>query len=207
MLIELVDLYRLQKKDVKKGGQILANAFYDDPAWINVMPDEEIRKKKLPITFEFILTHTLKYGEVYAPTNTIEGVALWLPHNKVEITFWRALRSGALRIGIKMGQDIGNRIQKVFYPIDEDRKENMKGKSYIYLQAIGVAPEYQGKGYGGRLLRAMFERCDKEGISIYLETETENNVEMYKKHGFTILKEQYITDYGFLIWEMIRKPR
>jgi ribosomal protein S18 acetylase RimI-like enzyme len=207
MFPELNELYRLEKKNVEKAGQILADAFYEDPVWISVMPDEENRKEKLPISFEFILTYAVKYGEVYAPSSDIEGVALWLPHDKIEITFWRMMRSGAFRKGIQMGQDIGNRIQKVFEPIDKDRKEFMKDKSYFYLQAIGVAPEYQGKGYGGKLLRSMFDRCDEEGLPIYLETETEKNVEMYKKLGFQVIKEQNIPDYDFIMWEMIRNPR
>ena len=200
-------MYRLQKRDLGKAGKILADSFFEDPAWVRVIPDDIVREDKLPITFEFILTYVLKYGEVYSPSGDLEGVALWLPHNKIEFTFWRMLRSGAFRKGMQMGQDIGNRIQKVFDPIDDDRKRNMKNRSYIYLQAIGVAPEYQGRGYGSELLRTMFQRCDLEGLPIYLETETKRNVEMYKKLGFTILKERNISDYDFPIWEMIREPR
>ena len=207
MSSRLNELYRLEKQDVDTAGSVLATAFFEDPAWIKVLPDPSERRVKLPLCFQFILTYAIKYGEVYAPSSNLEGIALWLPYDLIEITVWRMLRSGAFRRGLKMGQDLGNRIQQVFNSIDSDRKENMADRAYIYLQAIGVAPEFQGKGFGGTLLRSMFERCDKEGMAIYLETETPENVEMYKKMGFTVLKERMITEYDFVMWEMIREPK
>jgi ribosomal protein S18 acetylase RimI-like enzyme len=207
MSFEIEELYKIQKKDIEIASQVLGKAFHDDPAWIYVIPDENERKEKLPSVFEYSIRYSLKYGEVYAPTENLEGIAVWMPHTTVEKSMWRILRSGAFRAALKMGSEIGKRIEKLFDQIDQDRREHMKDRSYVYLQAIGVLPEFQGKGFGGRLLKPMFTKADIEGILIYLETETEKNIQIYKKYGFKTLKEGKFPSADFPFWEMVREPR
>ena len=207
MSFTLEDLYRVQKKDIGLACQVLGKAFHKDPAWIHVIPDEDTRKKKLPTVFEFVLRYSLKYGEIYAPTDNLEGIAAWVPHTTVNETLWRIIRSGAIRATIKMGSEIGRRIQRLFSVIEKDRREHMKDRSYIYLQVIGVLPEFQGKGFGGKLLKSMFAKTDMEGIPIYLETETEKNMSIYSKYGFKILKEGEAPGADFHYWEMVKEPQ
>jgi len=207
MSFEIEELYKIQKKDIEIASQVLGKAFHDDPTWIYVIPDENERKEKLPSVFEYSIRYSLKYGEVYAPTENLEGIAVWMPHTTVEKSMWRILRSGAFRAALKMGSEIGKRIEKLFDQIDQDRREHMKDRSYVYLQAIGVLPEFQGRGFGGRLLKPMFTKADIEGILIYLETETEKNIQIYKKYGFKTLKEGKFPSADFPFWEMVREPR
>ncbi len=207
MSFAIEELYKIQKKDVKTACQVLGKAFHDDPTWIHVIPDENERKKKLPAVFEYVVRYSLTYGIVYAPTENLEGFAAWAPHTTVDPSFWRLLRSGAFRAAIKMGSEIGRKIETLFKEIDKDRREHMKDRSYLYLQAIGVLPEFQGQGLGGRLLKPMFAKADIEGIPIYLETETEKNMKMYSKYGFQTLKEGRAPGAEFPFWEMVREPQ
>ena len=78
---------------------------------------------------------------------------------------------------------------QVFKPLKKDRKENMKGASFIYLLIIGVATKFQGQGLGGKLLRALIEKSERIGIPLYLETETEDNVELYQRFEFKTVKK------------------
>ena len=75
----LENLYRLQKKDVARASKVLADAFYNDPVWIYLIPDNQIRKEKLPAVFEFTIRYTLRYGECYSPTDNIDRVILGSP--------------------------------------------------------------------------------------------------------------------------------
>ena len=77
-------------------------------------------------------------------------------------------------------------------------------KFYGYLQVIGVAPVFQGQGFAGKLLRALIERCEQTGVSIYLETETEANVSMYEHFGFTVIKKIKLPIIDLPMWEMTR---
>jgi ribosomal protein S18 acetylase RimI-like enzyme len=206
-MFNLKELYKIQKKDVEIACQVLGRAFYYDPLWIYLIPDENERKEKLPSVFEYAVRYSLKYGEAYAPTENLEGIAVWVPHTTVEKSIWRIFRSGAFRAALKMGSEIGKRIEKVFDQVDKDRREYMKDKSYLYLEAIGVLPEFQGQGLGGRLLKLMFAKADIEGTLIYLETETEKNSRIYAKYGFQTLKEGRFPGADFNYWEMVREPR
>lgn len=207
MSYTLEELYKIQRKDMKNACKILGAAFQDDPTWIHIIPDINQRKKKLPTVFEYVVRYSLKYGQIYAPTETLEGVAAWKLHTTVDPSLWRILRSGAFLAAAKMGSEIGRRIQNLFDVIDKDRREHMRDRSYLYLQVIGVLPEFQGKGFGGRLLKPMFAKVDIEGFPIYLETETEKNTQIYSKYGFVTLKERRAPNADFNFWEMVREPQ
>jgi ribosomal protein S18 acetylase RimI-like enzyme len=207
MTSNVEELYKIQKKDIATACQVFAKAFHDDPLWIHLIPDEYRRQQKLPAVFEHIVRYSLKYGELYAPTENLEGISAWVPHTTVEESLWRVIRSGAFRAALKMGSRLGRQIEKIFEPINQDRRAHMKDRPYLYLQAIGVLPEFQRQGFGGRLLKPMFARADKEDMFIYLETETDENRLIYEKYGFQILKERRVPGDDFLVWEMLREPR
>ena len=207
MSFDIEYLYKIRKQDIEAACRVLGKAFHDDPAWIHVIPDENERQEKLPFIFEYVVRYSMKYGEVYAPTEKLEGIAVWVPHTTVERSIWRIFRSGAYRAAIKMGSKIGKRVEKLFNPIEKDRREHMQDRSYEYLQAIGVLPEFQGQGLGGSLLKPMFERADIEGNLVYLETETEENMHMYLNYGFQTLGEGLAPGADFHFWKMVREPR
>ena len=168
--------------------------------------DEKTRKEKLPAVFEYSIRYGLHYGEIYSPTDAIEGVAIWVRGKYATQTFWRVLRSGAAISAFKMGSAIGKKLSNAFEDVDADREENIT-PPYMYLLSIGISPEKQGQGYGSKLLRSMFERLDSQNIPIYLETETEKNASMYKKLGFEVVKEGILHNLDFYLWEMIRRAQ
>jgi len=67
---------------------------------------------------------------------------------------------------------------------------------YIYIQQIGVKTAYQRKGIGGTLLRAIFEIATSTNSVCYLETETEENVSLYKHLGFQTVEQLRINVPG-----------
>jgi len=201
------NLYILQKKDIPKAGAILTDAFQNDPVWIKIFEHESKIDQKLHAFYETPIRYCLKYGEVYATSENLEGIAAWVSGDLADMTIWRLIRSGAIRSGMKMGTELAKKMKPVYKLLQEDRKENMKGKSFIYLQIIGVASEFQGQGFGGRLLRVLIEKSEQVGISLYLETETENNVNMYEKFGFKLVKQITLAVINLPMWEMVREPR
>ena len=73
---------------------------------------------------------------------------------------------------MKMGMDVG----KIMEPLDKllysERINNMKDRNFIYLMIIGVDSKHQGKGHGGKLIRALIKKSEELNLPIYLETET-----------------------------------
>ncbi len=78
---------------------------------------------------------------------------------------------------------------------------------HMYLQSLGVDPNFQGKGYAGKLLRHMLTKMDTAGIPCYLETLEEQNVRLYEHFGFTVADEYTIPGTSFTNWAMLTKAR
>ena len=201
---QIENLYKLQKKDIPKVGGVLADAFQHDPVWKKVFEGESKIDQKFCAFFETPIRYCLKYGEVYAITENLEGIAAWVPGDLADMTFWRVIRSGAIRSGMKMGVKLGKKMKPISRQLKEDRKENMKGKLFVYLLIIGVASQFQGQGIGGKLLRALIEKSERMGIPLYLETELEDNVKMYERFGFKLVKQITLQTINLPMWEMVR---
>ena len=92
---------------------------------------------------------------------------------------------------------------EILAPVISDQREILK-RGCLYLQTIGVSPEFQGQGFGERMLRAITEYADDQGIPIYLET-TEGNVRLYRKFGFQVMKEVRLSAIDLKMWEMVRR--
>jgi ribosomal protein S18 acetylase RimI-like enzyme len=101
---------------------------------------------------------------------------------------------------------VTRKMAPAFLPIERDRREHMRGRAFIYLQIIGVAPRHQGKGFGGRLLRAIIAESEQEGRPLYLETETEENVRLYERFGFRVIRKLILPGLELPMWEMAREP-
>jgi ribosomal protein S18 acetylase RimI-like enzyme len=202
MTRKLDALYPVQKRDVPQAAAVLVDAFEHDPIWQVVLSDTTPTQKAG--AFETPLLYCLKYGEVYATSENLEGIAAWVPGHLAAMTPWRMARSGAMRAALKLGWAVAKKMEPIFGPLDAERQEIMKGRSFIYLQIIGVAPALQGQGFGGKLLRALIEECERAGLPLYLETETESNVRMYERLGFAVVKQIVLPIIHLPMWEMVR---
>ncbi|MEO7027170.1 MAG: GNAT family N-acetyltransferase [Caulobacteraceae bacterium] len=82
-----------------------------------------------------------------------------------------------------------------------------KDRPHAYLWFLGVRPEAQGLGVGSRLLRVASERLDAARMAAYLETQTERNVGLYRRHGFEVTTEFRARRDAPLMWAMWREPK
>jgi GNAT superfamily N-acetyltransferase len=78
-------------------------------------------------------------------------------------------------------------------------------ESHYYLEYLGVAPEYQGRGFGLTILQYMTAKADEENTGCYLETASPKNVPLYQHHGFKVFAEKHII--GLKSWFMWRPAR
>lgn len=202
-------LYKVQKKDIPKAGAVLADAFQHDPVWTKFFRGEAKIDQKGTF-FESPIKYCLKYGEVYATSEHLEGIAVWVPGDLADMTIWRLIRSGAIISGMK-AMKVFTKLAwnkgRILGPLQADMKANMKGRPFIYLMIIGVASAFQGQGFGGKLLGALIEKSEQVGLPIYVETATERNVRMYERLGFRLLNQVTLPVINLPQWEMVREPR
>jgi ribosomal protein S18 acetylase RimI-like enzyme len=74
-----------------------------------------------------------------------------------------------------------------------------------YLFIIGVDPDFLGRGYASQLIKPMLTRIDREQLQCYLDTKNEENVGLYQRFGFKILKEYQIPGSNVRNWSMLRE--
>jgi GNAT superfamily N-acetyltransferase len=198
------NLYRLHKHEIAQAGLALDDAFQDDPVFGAIFsgaaPEQRIA------FYTMTVQYGMKYGHVIAPSSHLEGIAVWVPGKYAEMNLLRLVLSGAFWSGMKMGNEISQKIATVFSPIDQDRRALMQGRNFTYLLLIGVSPQCQGLGLGKKLLNALFADSEQTGLPIYLETETEENVRIYEHLGFSVLNLVTLPLIDLPMWEMIREP-
>ena len=201
---ESENLVALENKDVPHAVEVLYDAFQDDPVF-NAIFEGATPQQHKPF-METPLRHCLKYGRVCAPSKDLEGVAGWVGGKLADMTPWRMLVSGAIWPALRMGP-YAQRMMKAFQPIDEGRRKHMAGQPYLYLFFIGVATEHQGQGFGRVLLDEVIRLAESDGLPVYLETETTENVQLYEYFGFEVLAKVDLPIVHLPMWQMVRKPK
>jgi len=204
MVADSDSLVRLQKSQIKPVGEMLARAFQDDPLSSYIIPDTFQRKNMLPYGFEFVVRLGVSYGEVYATSSRLEGVAVWLPSEKANMTLWRVIRNGALPLYFRFGKETILRQSSVFKFISSMHKRHAPF-CHWYLSLLGVDPEFQGKGYASTLMKTMLVRIDREHLPCYLDTQKLENVPIYQHYGFKVVEEGIIPGTGIRTWAMLRE--
>ncbi len=204
MAAELENLVRLNKSHIKPAIDVLDRAFENNPINIAFLPDESERKKKSRHIFEFFLRYGFLYGEVYATSPKLEAVAMWLTSDKSDFTLWRMLRSGVIPFIFRFG---GKNVLRMISITNRFVEIHKKYAPFPHLYAwyIGVDPDFQGKGLGNTLHRAMLARADSERLPCYLETQKEENMVLWSRYGFKVINETVIPGTEVKHWAMLRE--
>ena len=201
---DFYDLVRLNKSYIKPAADVLVRAFRNYQLLHYSFSDEVERKRIAPYFFQYALYYGIRYGEIYTTSPSLEGVAIWILSDNYPVTFWRLIRSVPLPIIFGFGREGGGRMRYPGEYIDAVHKRLVPSKHW-FLQTIGVDPQFQGKGYAGKLLRPMFARIGKEGLPCYLETLDEANVQLYEHFGFRVIEKSTVPKTSLTNWAMLRE--
>lgn len=202
---------RLIASQKSQVAEVLARAFQDDPLYQHIFPDSYERSRSLNRLFGAVIVYALRYGQAQT-TTMLEGAACWLSPGNTRVTFWRMLRTGLgfQRAVARMQVDVRRQLLGALTHSDEIHRRLMNGPhldSHWYLWALGVAPDSQGTGIGGRLIKPVLDQSDREGDPCYLETTNERNIPFYQTWGFEKRNEELLLGVGVKVWSMIREPQ
>ena len=196
---------RLDGKQVDDAGKVLGRAFWDDPATIYILPDDDRRAK--PLTW--FMTHAARYGdlfgEVYTTAEQVEGTAIWLPPGEGQVTEERMAEAGLDQLPEVFGEESFGRFEHFLGHLEGLHQRDLP-EPHWYLFILGVDPPRQGQGAGGALIQPVLQRADAEGLPCYLETMKLRNLAFYEKHGFRVVVDSVIPDGGPRFWTMKREP-
>ncbi len=175
----------------------LADAFFTDPALGWIQPDAARRRRALAGLFATLVPADARAGVVLRSAGD-EAAALWRAPGKAASGTGEFLRTVIPLVGA-FGTALPRGL-KVQAGIDAHRP---RGR-YWYLHYVGVRAAHQGKGYGGRIIRAQTAVADAQGLPCWLETATPENVPLYQRLGFVTLVEWDVPGGGPHFWGMMR---
>lgn len=197
---------RVGKSEVGATSQVLSRAFHDDPLFTFFIPDARRRQNKLHHVMNTVVRYSVSWGEVYTTSPNFEGVSVWLPSHKVEMNFWRGLRSGGLSIILHLGLAATFKQLSVSDLMCSVHKRLISSPHW-YLYLLGVEPPLQGKGHASNVMKVMLNRADQEGFACYLDNSNEKNLSMYQHYGFKVVEEYQVLESDVRLWAMLREPR
>ncbi len=205
MTSELDQLYRLKKSDVLKAGEVASRAYIEvqEPYYF-VFDNPNKRLKNYHYLCDFPIRYCVKYGEAYAPSSKIEGVAGWAFFQQYKIKAWQAIRSGFLNTVFRTS---GGSLKKILSIINFQgklHKRNINIPHWCFF-ILAIDPVHQGNRYASKLIRPMLSKIDEVGYSCYLDTASEKNVSIYQHFGFEIVEETMLPRTDFRWWAMLRR--
>lgn len=204
IMVGLNDLIRLNESLIEPVAEMLARAFHDDPAFTYIIPDASERKNKLPYLFQLSLGFGVLYGEAYATSPNLEGIAVWLPSETVDMSFWETMPSDESALMAKIGGEIIGKLQ-VFTDYCTPLHKRHAPFRHWFLEELAVDPMFQGKSYAATLLKPMLAKIDQEHLPCYLRTQNGRNVPFYQRYGFKLIEEGEIPGTGVGNWCMLRE--
>lgn len=199
------ELVRLGRDDVAQAAEVLAAAFRDYPLFTFACPRPEARAQLALAFCQLALHYTVRYGEVYATSPTLEGVAAWLPAAHFPMTFWKMIRSIPLLVFVGLGRHGGSRLRVAGAHLDK-MHHRLAPPGHLFLFVLGVAPQFQGQGHAGRLLRPILARLNREGRPCYVDTVNADAVPLYEHFGFRIVEKSPIPGTSLTAWALVRDP-
>ncbi len=181
---------------------MLSRAFYDDPFYIWIMPNDEKRLSQLHWWMKIMLRYTFKFGRIHYTEDRM-AVAMWLGPDNPMVNDFRMFSMGLILYPFKIG--FRNFMRAVDITAQWNREHKKMNKRHYYLMVIAVEPEFQGKGIGSRLMQVGLDKADKDGLECFLETVTPEDVQFYKKHNFEIMVNNGFGNNN-QFWLMTRDP-
>jgi ribosomal protein S18 acetylase RimI-like enzyme len=94
-----------------------------------------------------------------------------------------------------------DRLARVMYELST----NHSTERHWHVGPVGVEPGLQGRGVGAKVMQLLCDAMDREGEIAFLETEKPENVVFYRRLGFEVTSESYLT--GLHTWFMRRAPQ
>lgn len=190
----------MTRADVPAVAVATARAFEDDPLFAWILPDEATRVAKATALYRAMFKPFMKLDFVeMSTTSECSGVAIWAGPEK-----WDPPSPAMLGAMPRILRAIGlGGVSKLMAAMNAMKEVHPK-EPHWYLAGLATDPPYQRTGVGSALVNPVLERCDRERLGAYLETQKPENVPYYQRFGFRVTKEIDLPKGGPRLWLMWR---
>jgi len=185
-------------------GEVLADAFADDPvfAWL-IPPQLRGRHRRLRTFFTSMSRGYLRQGKPCYLVGDASAAALWAPPGA-----WAMPLSQVILEAAPSGLAFRRRLVRALRTqLQVDRLHAGQSPPHWYLGYLGTRRDRQGQGLGTQMLQEVLAGLDAGGVPAYLESSSERNLPLYERNGFRVVGELRALGNGPAIWRMWREPQ
>jgi ribosomal protein S18 acetylase RimI-like enzyme len=198
-----VEIRKARHEDIDACARVLAAAFQDDPGTVNFEPDDDRRRRVLPLFFRtFVAAALADRGDLIVVGDPVEGLASWFGPDQHGPSPAAMDANGFGDVLTAAGPESADRLVAMVGEIERQHEQLIRGP-HLRLEFFGVLPGRQGSGLGTALIEDGHRRADELALPAYLETFTDPNVNFYRRRGYEVVGEFTIAN-GSLGRGMIR---
>mgnify|MGYP000126705508 CR=1 FL=1 len=154
-----------------------------------VVKQDAKKNKRLRFLMEYLFLTSFEFGEVFITNNKKACLLINYPHLQkatFKNCYWKLLL---------IFKTIGfNNVLKVLKRERELNKHSIS-TPHIHPIIMGVSKEYQNKGIGVRLIKEVILHFKNNKLPCIIETTSKENLRLYKKFGFKIVRETHSLNY------------
>lgn len=186
-------MYRVQKEDLPKLEELLTECFARDPLYMELIPDEHIRRKLMPKLFACDMTEFYENCEIFADSKELRGVLVVSdesePYNFLK--YYAMELQAILRTeGYLIKEDPSLKTLYNFFIgkdyLNSHWTDQLHQNKRLHIIYLAVDPKQQHHGIAAMLIDEAIHFAEKNRLMISLETHNVHNVSFYQQFGFKL---------------------
>jgi GNAT superfamily N-acetyltransferase len=215
-----VDVKVLGPDDAAAAARLLAVGFAEEPGNLALFPDVASRTRLVEVSATSTLRPRLPRGTVHGAyvDGALAAIAVWDAPASGTGSVTDLLHGLGTRLPLvrDLRRDIPHALAVVRGGASEALKmgtwrrtavaEASRGSAW-HLAFLATDPQHRGKGLARRLLDRQLDRCDEDGLPVWLETTDPVNPPIYERFGFVSVAHRDRPAWWPGWWIMRREPR
>ncbi len=175
--------------------RLLTRSFEDNLSVNYIIRRDHKKQSRIRTLMEYSLDQCAMFGEVLLSDDRMGCALILYPHHKrTDLkTIFMDIKLIAGAVGITGLRKTLEREKQI--------KKMRPDERMAYLWFIGVDPDQQHRGIGGKFLQQILDHGQKQELPVFLETSTLKNIPWYERSGFRVYaKLELGYDLFFLKW-------
>lgn len=191
------NLVQLGKSNLKRLTDLATRAFFGDPYYVSVIPDERKRRKLLLNYFRLVLKVVLDNGFIFSTDSEGRDFVTCFPPSLAKRSFLKGLAKFLKIVPSLIGFYSKKPLRvlaRIYREGSRYSDESVKDlPPHWYLGYVVVDPDFQGQGRGKNLIDAMKQMVIKHNYGMVTNSE-EEIFGFFTKLGFEIFDEFTISE-------------